>query len=87
MARSADGQVRVLVSDTGIGIENQQMPQIFEARQDNRPSSSLSPQKFAGLGIRLPLVKQLVAANQGSIWVESHPGQGTTFTFALPLVQ
>jgi signal transduction histidine kinase/DNA-binding response OmpR family regulator len=87
MARSADGQVRVLVSDTGIGIENQQMPQLFEARQDNRPSSSLSPQKFAGLGIRLPLVKQLVAANQGSIWVESHPGQGTTFTFALPLVQ
>jgi signal transduction histidine kinase/DNA-binding response OmpR family regulator len=83
VGRTPSGQAQVSVSDTGAGIENKDLGQIFEKRAT--PGNSY--QKFGGLGVHLPLVKEMITGNQGNIWVDSRPGQGTTFTFVLPIVQ
>ncbi len=72
------------VSDTGTGISEEEIPYIFErfhraeeARKDQRE----------GIGVGLALTKELVVLHQGSIRVASTPGEGSTFTISLPLVE
>jgi len=81
--RSSDGQAQVSVTDTGVGIKEKQLAAIFESKDD----SALNTLRFGGLGVHLPLVNELVTGNQGKIWVESRPEQGTTFTFVLPITK
>lgn len=73
--------VRVSVSDTGIGIPAEQQARIFERfyRVDKARSRALG-----GTGLGLAIVKHLVQAMGGEIYVESEPGRGSTFRFALP---
>jgi signal transduction histidine kinase/putative methionine-R-sulfoxide reductase with GAF domain len=80
-ARRVDGEVEVAVSDTGIGIAPDDQAHVFEEfRQVGRGTA-----KAEGTGLGLPLAKRFVELHGGSMWVESAVGQGSTFTFALPL--
>lgn len=74
-------QVVVSVSDTGVGLDAQQSPRIFEmfVQAEN-------PRRQQGLGIGLALVKKLVELHAGSVSAYSPgPGQGSTFRVLLPL--
>jgi signal transduction histidine kinase len=75
LAPEGAGRVRVDVSDTGVGIPDENVPQLFE------PYFST---KETGTGLGLAIVKKAVEDHKGTIAVESHPGQGTTFTVTLP---
>lgn len=75
---------RILVSirDQGIGISEDKLPHIFERffRGDRQ-----FRERFKGTGVGLYNTRQIIEAHDGAIWVESQEGQGSTFTFALPL--
>jgi signal transduction histidine kinase len=73
----------VFVRDTGIGIPQEQQERIFRRfyRLGQHESS------YGGnLGLGLSICQQIIEAHNGRIWVESQEGQGSTFSFALPLV-
>lgn len=73
----------VSISDTGIGIDPMNLEKIF--RIDTRFSNT-GTNKEKGTGLGLILCKEFVEKQGGTIWVESELGQGSTFTFTLPLV-
>jgi hypothetical protein len=70
------------VSDTGCGISPENREAIFDrlAQVKSRAEASRS-----GLGLGLFIARELVSRHGGRIWVESRPGQGSTFYFTLPL--
>ncbi len=70
-----NGYVSITVSDTGPGLNGEQMSKLF------RP---LHTTKETGIGLGLTITRLLVEANGGKIEVESEPGAGTTFTIYLP---
>jgi len=76
-----DGQVQVDVSDTGCGIPENALDKIFE--EFYRVDSSLN-QDVKGTGLGLALVKNIIEAHKGKIWVKSTVGEGSTFSFTLP---
>jgi CheY-like chemotaxis protein len=78
----ADGTwLRFEVSDTGIGIAEDQLDKIFESFSQE---SSDTTRKFGGTGLGLTISRQLVELMGGSLQVSSVKGQGTTFWFRLP---
>jgi signal transduction histidine kinase len=80
-----DGRfLRIWVSDTGVGIDTQDLPYIFERfyRADRSRTTATG-----GSGLGLAIVKAIITAHGGRIWAQSTPGQGTTITFTLPLAQ
>jgi PAS domain S-box-containing protein len=78
-AEVAPGEVRVGVSDQGPGIPEEHRARVFDRfwKADN------GDRRGAGLG--LAIAQGIVEAHGGRIWVESEPGVGSTFWFALPL--
>jgi two-component system phosphate regulon sensor histidine kinase PhoR len=72
------------VRDTGIGIPEEDLPRLFERfyRVDKARSRELG-----GTGLGLSIVKHLVASHGGTMRVESHVHQGSTFAFTLPVNQ
>ncbi len=75
-------EVLVRVTDTGIGIAPEDLPRLFqEFRQLD--GSFYRWQRGSGLG--LAISKRLIELHGGRIWAESTPGQGSTFSFTLPL--
>lgn len=70
------------VIDTGMGIASEDQVQIFEPFRQADENTS---RRYGGVGLGLAIAKQLVQAMQGSIHVESKPGQGSTFTVSLPI--
>ncbi|WP_274649686.1 two-component system histidine kinase PnpS [Paenibacillus humicola] len=77
-------QIRISISDTGIGIPKKDLPRIFERfyRVDKARSRS-----SGGTGLGLSIVKHLVELHGGSISVDSTVGIGSTFTIELPVLQ
>jgi PAS domain S-box-containing protein len=73
-----DGHVLFWVADTGAGIAEEHLPRLFERLWQ----ASKAGQQGAGLG--LPIVKGIVEAHGGHIWVESKAGAGSTFFFTIP---
>jgi PAS domain S-box-containing protein len=71
--------VRLRVSDQGIGIPPESQERVFERFQ-----RATSPQNFGGLGLGLFIARQIVEAHGGRISVQSTPGAGSTFTVELP---
>lgn len=67
------------VQDNGIGIEEQYHARIFEAFQRLHPTS-----EYEGSGIGLSVMRSAVEQHGGRVWVQSVPGQGSTFSFTLP---
>jgi len=82
-ATRVDAMVQVAVWDTGVGIPADDQQRIFEAFQ--QVGQGLAG-KTEGTGLGLPLAKKFVELHGGTIWVESTPGHGSTFTFTLPVV-
>ena len=80
--RTRDGEAVVFVSDEGIGIPANEQERIFD--RFNRVDNSLTRQ-IPGAGLGLYLVRSVIKAHGGSVWVESQPGKGATFLFSLPL--
>jgi signal transduction histidine kinase len=74
-------EVIVSVSDEGIGIPVEEQDRIFE--RFYRVDDALS-RRTAGSGLGLYLAKAVIDAHGGRIWVESTPGHGASFSFALP---
>ena len=74
----------VSVCDQGIGIPADKLPYIFERfyRGDRQ-----FRKRFQGTGLGLYITQQIIEAHRGKIWVESQENVGSTFTFALPLVE
>ena len=73
-----DGEALISVQDSGPGIDPEHVPHLFDRFYRASTSST-------GLGLGLYISRILVEAHGGRIWVESRPGQGSTFTMALPL--
>jgi len=72
---------RLVVSDSGIGIGLHEVAKIFEPFFQVDSSSTRA---FGGTGLGLTLAKAYVEAHGGKIWVDTSPGQGSTFTVAFP---
>jgi GAF domain-containing protein len=81
-ASAANGSVVVSVSDTGPGIAAPDQDRIFEEFQQVDASSTRAK---GGTGLGLAIAKRIVELHGGRIWVESTPGEGSTFTFSLPI--
>jgi two-component system NtrC family sensor kinase len=81
-AHGDDGDhVRVEVSDTGVGISEDEQELIWE--QLRRSGASISPE-LEGAGLGLTINKKIVEDHRGEIGVRSRPGEGSTFWFTLP---
>jgi signal transduction histidine kinase len=74
--------VRIAVKDHGIGIPTEALERIFE-----RFERAVSSRKYGGLGLGLFLTRQIVESHGGTIHVESHAGEGSTFVLELPVRQ
>lgn len=77
LIREWPGEVRVSVTDEGNGIDAADLPHVFDRfRRANGTAR--------GVGLGLHIVRTLVEAHNGRVWAESPPGEGATFTVALP---
>jgi signal transduction histidine kinase len=78
---SADGWLDISVSDTGIGIAEED---IWKALVPFAQVSSDLSRRYEGTGLGLPLSKGFVEMHGGTLKIESEPGQGTTVTVRFP---
>jgi signal transduction histidine kinase len=83
-ARLTNGVVEVAVSDTGPGIAPEDQELIFEEFRQARTDSG---DRHDGTGLGLPLSRRFIELHGGRLWVESAPGNGSTFRFTLPTEQ
>jgi signal transduction histidine kinase len=74
-----DQSVVLTISDTGIGIEEEALPRIFQP--------FYTAKKTRGMGLGLPICQRIVKNHGGRIEVESRVGEGTTFKIVLPLIR
>jgi signal transduction histidine kinase len=81
-ACARDGELLVAVHDQGLGIAADKREQVFEKFFRVDPSDT---RRFAGTGLGLAICRGIVQAHGGAIWVDSAEGQGSTFTFKLPI--
>ena len=77
--REDGDRYRLFVKDNGIGIDPQYHRRIFDIFERLHTSS-----EYEGTGAGLSIVKRVIDEHYGSIWVESSPGEGATFFFAIP---
>ncbi len=80
-ARAIDGQLQLTVADTGVGIREEDLPNLF---RDFGQFGAMSA-RDGGTGLGLSLTKKLVELHAGSISVESELGVGSSFTVRIPL--
>lgn len=79
--RSDENYVEVSVADTGIGIPDEMIPQLFKV---GAKTSRSGTEGEASTGFGLILCKELIDKHLGNIWVESQVGKGTKFYFTIP---
>jgi two-component system, OmpR family, sensor histidine kinase KdpD len=80
-ARAGEGRIVVSVADRGSGIDEQEQMHVFDKFFRAREHRFRVP----GTGMGLAIAKGIVEAHGGKIWVTSEPGQGSVFSFALPV--
>ena len=73
--------IRLMVVDTGIGISEEDIEQIFEKFYRIKTEQT---RRISGSGLGLSIVKGIVEAHSGAVHVESEVGNGTTFIVSLP---
>ena len=79
LTRAADDALVVSVSDHGLGIPTEHLPNLFQRfyRVESRSRT------IKGVGLGLFICRSLIEAHGGAMWVESQPGRGSTFSFRL----
>jgi signal transduction histidine kinase len=77
-ATTADGEVRITVADDGPGIHPRHHERLFQK------FSKLSSNGVSGHGLGLYIARTIAEAHGGRVWVDSRPGQGATFSLAIP---
>jgi two-component system, OmpR family, sensor kinase len=77
--REQDGRAALEVSDTGVGIAEDQLPLVFERFHRTDPSRA-----DGGAGLGLAIARQIAESHGGEIRAKSKPGEGSTFTLLLP---
>jgi signal transduction histidine kinase/CheY-like chemotaxis protein len=82
LATAKREKIIIRVSDTGMGIPSDNMEHIFEEFTQVDASTT---RKVGGTGLGLPISRHFVEMHKGQIWVDSTPGQGSTFSFAIPI--
>ena len=82
-AEANDGSFHVSVCDTGPGISAADQAKLF---QEFQQADNAITKKKGGTGLGLAISKRIIEMHGGKIWVESKPGQGSTFTFTLPVI-
>jgi two-component system cell cycle sensor histidine kinase PleC len=75
------GELRIMVQDTGIGIEQKDIPRVLQKFGQVENSYQ---RKYDGVGLGLPLTKSLVELHGGKLWIKSTMGKGTVVCFTLP---
>ena len=80
-ARPVEKGMRVSVADTGPGIPKENLDAIFDKFKQ---ATLMSYSKIKGTGMGLAIVKHIINAHGGKVWVESEIGHGSTFIFSLP---
>ena len=76
-----DGDFVFKVTDTGMGMKNEDLEAIFESFKQVGPAQIAG---YEGTGLGLAISKQFIEMQGGKVWAESEPGNGSTFTFTLP---
>jgi len=79
---SGDGAFTVSVADTGPGIAPADQEKIFREFQQ---ADGAGARKKGGTGLGLAIAKRIIEMHGGRIWLESKPGEGSTFRFTLPV--
>ena len=82
-AKSAGAWMEFEVADSGVGVEGEALPRLFDRFYQADPSRARGESHGAGLG--LAIAREIVQAHGGKIGVRSSVGHGTTFTIRLPL--
>ncbi len=82
-AEAHNGSFHVSVRDTGPGISAADQAKLF---QEFQQADNAITKKKGGTGLGLAISKRIIEMHGGRIWVESQPGQGSTFAFTLPVV-
>lgn len=80
--RRQNGILHFHVRDTGIGIPKEKHPVIFERFRQVEEGNT---RKYGGSGLGLSIAKSFVEALEGEIWLQSKPGEGSTFFFSIPV--
>ena len=82
-AEANNGSFYVSVRDTGPGISAADQAKLF---QEFQQADNAITRKKGGTGLGLAISKRIIEMHGGKIWVESQPGQGSTFAFSLPVI-
>jgi signal transduction histidine kinase len=80
-AKPIGDEVVISISDTGTGIEPDDQAMVFQPFRQTKAGL----RQGGGTGLGMPIAKSLVEAHYGRLWLESTPGEGTTFHLALPI--
>lgn len=79
-----DAEMKFSVIDSGVGITQEKSKRIFDKFMQG---SEVLTGKSPGTGLGLAICKQIVEMHGGRLWVESNPGQGSDFSFVLPIIK
>lgn len=80
--RRKDGEVRISVRDTGIGVAPEAVARLFEKFEQADASTT---RQYGGTGLGLAICRDLAGLMNGRVWAQSKPGAGSTFFVSLPL--
>jgi signal transduction histidine kinase/ligand-binding sensor domain-containing protein len=83
-AQRQNDDIKITVTDTGVGIDANKQDRIFESFEQ---ADGGIARKYGGTGLGLAVTKQLIELHGGKIWLKSTPGIGSSFIFTLPIAK